>query len=292
MGDEVFHEGERRAQALAGFQLKGAPIRDFMPEQHRVFFQQLPILFLAAPDAQGWPVATALTGAPGFVTSPDAITLRVGARPAADDPAAAGLLVGAPVGLLGLDFATRRRNRANGVVSALTTDAFFVEVRQSFGNCPQYIQTRVPQQATGTPAAAEILSGIDPAAARSIAEADTFFIASRAPGEAGGFDMSHRGGMPGFVATEGDVLTIPDYRGNRYLNTFGNLVVDDRAGLLFADFATGDLLQVQGRAEIVWGEERVLRVHVTAAVRRRTFLTWRWRLDAFAPQLEAPERRG
>jgi hypothetical protein len=82
--------------------------------------------------------------------------------------------------------------------------------------------------------------------------------------------VSHRGGRPGFIGLAGDgALVIPDYMGNRFFNTLGNLVVNPRAGLLFLDFARGDLLQITGRTEIVWdgpqvqafkGAERLWRV--------------------------------
>jgi hypothetical protein len=104
------------------------------------------------------------------------------------------------------------------------------------------------------------LAGLDGLAAGLIGAADTFFIASSsgpAGGAQGGVDMSHRGGPAGFVEIDGDRLTIPDLRGNRYFNTFGNLVLDDRAGLLFVDFATGGLLHLQGRATLDWGEAGV-----------------------------------
>ena len=82
--------------------------------------------------------------------------------------------------------------------------------------------------------------------------------------------MSHRGGRPGFVGVQGDTLVIPDFRGNRFFNTLGNLLGDPRAGLLFIDFASGDILQLQGRATIDWhpegsgpaGAERLWRVEV------------------------------
>ena len=64
-----------------------AGIRDFMPEQHRSFFAALPYLLVAASDASGWPLATLLQGDPGFITSPDAGTLRIAALPGAIDPA-------------------------------------------------------------------------------------------------------------------------------------------------------------------------------------------------------------
>jgi hypothetical protein len=64
--------------------------------------------------------------------------------------------------------------------------------------------------------------------------------------------------MPGFISiAEDGALEIPDYRGNRYFNTLGNLLAYPRAGLAIPDFATGDLLQLTGSAEIVWDGPRV-----------------------------------
>jgi hypothetical protein len=105
-------------------------------------------------------------------------------------------------------------------------------------------------------------------------------------------DISHRGGKPGFVRVDDDVLTIPDFAGNRYFNTLGNLLLDPRAALLFPDFANGDVLHVQGRVEIVWdvaeterleGAERLWRVHVARAWRRRGALPLRWNLQRLSP---------
>jgi uncharacterized protein len=82
--------------------------------------------------------------------------------------------------------------------------------------------------------------------------------------------VSHRGGCPGFIRTAADgAIVIPDYHGNSFFNTLGNLTLHPRAGLLFIDFAIGDLLLLVGAAEIVWdsgevhelpGAERVWRV--------------------------------
>ncbi len=300
MDTDPFHLGEREAQALAGVQLPGAPIRSFMPDQHRVFFAQLPLLLTGIADKAGWPVATALAGLPGFVSSPDPRVLHIATVPDLADPATSGLRVGVPIGLLGIDLGTRRRNRANGTVTALDTDGITVGVLQSFGNCPQYIQTRDAKDAgePARPAAVECLAGLNQAAQAMVAGADTFFVASGSGGrggEAGGMDVSHRGGRPGFVRVDGDVLTTPDFRGNRYFNTLGNLLLDPRVGLLFMDFATGDLLQLQGRAEVVWdgdevrsfaGAERLWRVRVTAGWRRRTALPVRWTFRDYATTTE------
>jgi uncharacterized protein len=289
----AFHEDELRAQALAGQQRAGrVAIRPFMPDQHREFFALLPYLFVATLDADGWPMASVLTGPPGFVQSPDPATLGIGALPAPDDPAAPAFVAGAEVGLLGLDFTTRRRNRANGRLVAID-DGVTVAVSQSFGNCAQYIQTRTPSPRAAAGAPVERLDHLYDAARALIGASDTFFVASRSrPGiDEGGLDMSHRGGKPGFVGVTGDTLAIPDFRGNRFYNTLGNLLGDPRAGLLFIDFASGDILQLQGRATIDWhpegsgpdGAERLWRVDVTRAWRRRGAFPFAWRFGDYAP---------
>ena len=38
---------------------------------------------------------------------------------------------------------------------------------------------------------------------------------------------------------------MPDFRGNRYMNTLGNLLAEPRAALLFIDFDRGDVLHLQ-----------------------------------------------
>jgi predicted pyridoxine 5'-phosphate oxidase superfamily flavin-nucleotide-binding protein len=99
--ENPFHAGERAAQARAGVAARFAPIRNRMPDQHRLFFAALPFVLAATIDGEGWPVATILTGAPGFIASPDDATLRIKALPDDDDPAASWLRPGAPIGLLG-----------------------------------------------------------------------------------------------------------------------------------------------------------------------------------------------
>jgi uncharacterized protein len=283
-----FHIGERAAQARAGLTPPGSAIRDAMPDQHRLFFTALPFVLIGTADDAGWPLATMLTGAPGFVTSPDATTLRIGALPHPDDPSARWLQRGAPIAVLGIDLATRRRNRANGVITD-ADGALTVAVRESFGNCPQYIHIRAVEPFASSPHPTEVMEQLDTAARTAIASADTLFVASSG-GELG-VDISHRGGKPGFVRLDGDVLTIADYAGNRYFNTLGNLLLDPRAALLFPDFTTGDLLLVQGRVEIVWNipenervpsAERLWRLTVTRAWRRRDAIPLRWTLLAMS----------
>ncbi len=289
-----FHQDEFAAQTMAGQRAGRAAIRPFLPDQHREFFRLLPYLFTATLDATGWPVASVLSGPVGFAHSPDPLTLRVDALPSAGDPAAAGLAAGNRIGLLGLDLSTRRRNRANGIVAAIDGKGLTVAIEQSFGNCAQYIQTRTPAAHARTPLAVEALPGLDVSARRLIERADTLFVASRSRadiGESGGLDISHRGGRPGFVDVQGDTLVVPDFRGNRFFNTLGNLLGDARCALLFIDFATGDLLQLQGTATIDWavaagqpaGTQRSWRLLVERGWRRRDALPFDWTFGDYAP---------
>ncbi|MBX3498534.1 MAG: pyridoxamine 5'-phosphate oxidase family protein [Alphaproteobacteria bacterium] len=270
-----FHAGEREAQRRANVPTPHTQgIRPFMPEQHRDFFALLPCALIAARDRQGWPVPTMLAGLPGFISSPDPTTLRVSPVTDSHDPVRGLLTPGDGFGLLGIDFSTRRRNRANGRVAAADEGSLTLAVEQSFGNCPQYINLRdATWHGTAAPSLPEHFTGLDDAARALIGRADTFFVAS---GSESGLDISHRGGPRGLVQIEGDQLAIPDYRGNRFFNTLGNLLLDPRASLLFVDFERGDTLVVRGRVEIEWTAQRLWRLRVEDGWWRRGALPLRW----------------
>jgi len=310
--DAPFHAGELALQQLTGSaerlaQVGPRVIRDFMPQQHRDFFAQLPLLVAGARDAQGQPWASLVTGAPGFVHSPDERTLRIDAWPAPGDPLEGLLHPGAPVGLLGIEAHTRRRNRMNGEVRQADARGLLVAVGQSFGNCPKYIQAREARFEPQAPAPGEVEAGtlLDDEALRLVAGADTFFIASAHP-EAGagpdvarGVDVSHRGGRPGFVLAQPALLTVPDFVGNAFFNTLGNLRLDPRCGLLFIDYTGADALWVTARAELVLdgdevhrfeGAQRLLKLHVTGFRRRRGAYPLRWGAAQPAPELERTGR--
>ncbi|HYE40366.1 MAG TPA: pyridoxamine 5'-phosphate oxidase family protein [Ramlibacter sp.] len=290
-----WHAGEREMQARAGVaermeEIGARFLRDSMPEQHRQFFPLLPSLYVGALDEEGWPCASMLAGPPGFVHSPDPRLLRVEARGDGDN-----VRPGAPVALLGVQAHTRRRNRMNGTVVDCSDHGFSVRVGQSFGNCPKYIHAREllhDASAMAGPAAIEELGTLDAAALAQVTAADTFFIASGHPqagrldGPAAGVDVSHRGGPAGFVQVHGPgTLLVPDYVGNSFFNTLGNLRLEPRCGLLFVDPRTGVRLQVAARAEVLWegwdreafpGALRVLRLQVVRATRRTGGLPLRW----------------
>ncbi|WP_291730499.1 pyridoxamine 5'-phosphate oxidase family protein [Leisingera sp. F5] len=256
-----FHEGEQEMQRRAGKRdtmeaFARRVIRPCMPDQHREFYAQLPFLAAGAVDHQGWPWASLLSGPPGFAATPDAQHLHVSLSGGAQDPVRAAIRKGAPLGLLGIELHSRRRNRVNGRVIAAARNGFTLRVDQSFGNCPQYIQLRdlAPAEAQN-PAKPQRFDRFDGTHTALISDADMFFVASHVPAaerpEREGVDVSHRGGRPGFVRIDGNTLTIPDFPGNNHFNTLGNFLLNPRAGLAFTDFTTGSLLLLTGTVELL-----------------------------------------
>lgn len=257
-----WHEGEVRLQRSLGVaermsEVGPRVIHDHMPEQHRYFYPQLPFVVIGTVDAAGDAWATVRAGQPGFLRTPDPLTLRVTLPRDPTDPADAGLENSDSVGVLGIELRTKRRNRLNGAVHRRGKDTFDIDVAQAFGNCPKYVQTRdvvvVRNPATLSDIPPITSDGLDSGARDIVANADTFFIASYVgDGANRQVDVSHRGGKPGFVHIDDDgVLTVPDYRGNRFFNTLGNLLANPKAGLVFVDFTSGSLLQMTGDAEVI-----------------------------------------
>ncbi|HEX4448850.1 MAG TPA: pyridoxamine 5'-phosphate oxidase family protein [Polyangiaceae bacterium] len=316
MADSPFHAGEQAVQRHVGVRDKlesiGARnIRGFMPDQHREFIEELPFVILSAHDAALRPWASILVGQPGFAYSPDPQTLQIDALPGS--PTRATLAPGAPVGLLGIQLDSRRRNRVNGRVRRVDDAGFAIHVDQSFGNCPQYIQARTYAIVAEAARAPGLLvpegPALSPAAVALVERADTFFIASAARPDAhgetpaDGLDASHRGGKPGFVRAErveadGGAthtrLTWPEFRGNFYFNTLGNIAQNPRTGLLFVDFETGDCLSLTGESEIVWDApelahfaraERFVRFRVAEGTWQERALPLRWSAPSQAREL-------
>jgi predicted pyridoxine 5'-phosphate oxidase superfamily flavin-nucleotide-binding protein len=307
-----FHQGEQALQERLGVreaiaQLGDRLIRSFMPDQHRELFVKLPMILLGSVDAAGQPWASVLTGGKGFVTSSDPQHLEIHTLPQTHDPLHATLALGAPIGMLGIEPHTRRRNRMNGAVEALDANGFTLRVEQSFGNCPKYIQARraepVLRSAPLVAAQVHRTGQLDDAMARMVTAADTYFIASAylgAAGEAGrpyGVDISHRGGKPGFIRIDdANTLTAPDFAGNFFFNTLGNITLHPPAGLLIIDFSNGDLLHLAVDASIIWdpeqiklfaGAQRLVRYRIKQALRIEGAFPLRWSAPQLSPVLAA-----
>ncbi|MEM9785366.1 MAG: pyridoxamine 5'-phosphate oxidase family protein [Pseudomonadota bacterium] len=166
-------------------------------------------------------------------------------------------------------------------------------MRQSFGNCPQYIHERVWQRVAKTqPQQAIQSTALNAEQVARIAKADTLFIGTGHRGStdhpSNGFDASHRGGAPGFVAvTSPTHLRIPDYAGNNFFNSIGNLLENPRIGLVVVDFETGGLLHITGRARIDWEARdsndphamRIIDVAIEEVIDRPFALGLRWSMN-------------
>jgi uncharacterized protein len=304
--NQPFHAGERALQQRLGVaeRMLGVGqrvIRPFMPEQHRQFFAALPFVLVGAVDTLGRPWASILVRKPGFMHSPHDRQLNIAARAIPGDPIADGLRVGAPLGVLGIELQTRRRNRVNGRLLAVGDAGLSLAVEQAVGNCPQYIQGRDVEWARDAsdrrPRSTLQLTTLDADALRLISQADTLFVATLAPAAADeparGADVSHRGGRAGFVKIEDQrTLLVPDFAGNNMFMTLGNLQLNARAGVLFIDFERGDLLSLTGHTALVWdseelqafdGAERAWRFHLDEAFWLRDAVPLRWRFRDWSP---------
>ncbi len=235
----------------------------------------------ASVESNGRVWASLTTGPAGFIAPVDRTLLRLGIRPSPRDPLSGDLAARPELGLLVLDPRTRQRMRFNGR-GLLSPEGVFLLVEQAYGNCPKYVQRRrlEPDAEGGAAGPTRVGAVLDARQQEWVARADTLFIASFHP--QGGADASHRGGFPGFVRVLGpDLLAFADYPGNGMFNTLGNLVAYPRAGLLFVDFATGDLLQLAGRAEV--GGDFSVAFHVDAARETPGGSPLRFRLEEYSP---------
>ena len=305
-----FHSGEQEIQSRLGVreQIENVGqrfIRDYLPDDHRQFYPQLPMLLVGSIDTSGRPWASVLVGRPGFIQSPNPRTLEIRSQALFGDPLNENLAQGAQLGMLGIEYATRRRNRLNGTVSSVGEDGIEISVGQSFGNCPQYIQARDFEFLPGIDHPGEShplrrLHHLDDRAREIISRADHFYIAthlSAKPREVThGVDVSHRGGKPGFVRIDDDkTLTFPDFSGNYHFNTLGNILLNPVAGLLFIDFESGDLLYLTCSAEIIWdseecrafaGAERLVRFEIDEAILVERSMPVRWNFLEYSPSLD------
>lgn len=279
-----WHAGEVRLQEILGVDARMEEVgrkvlRDHIIEQHRLFYPQLPFAVLGTVDGDGNPWATLRANRPGFLFASDPHHLSVTLPRVKADPADAGMNDGDAIGLLGVELHTRRRNRLNGMIERRNETSFNIKVGHSFGNCPKYIHPRNLEAAPDVQGTIRSGIALSDDVRDFIARSDTFFIASyvdnAAPDRGREVDVSHRGGSPGFVKIDNQgALIIPDYAGNRFFNTLGNLLINPLAGLVFVDFTNGDMLQLTGTAEIIMGGAMVSQV--SGAERLLSFNPSRW----------------
>ena len=259
-------------------------VRPFMPDQQRDFFSSLPFLVVAARDDRGKMWSTLLFSADAqtvdsFITSPDPTHLIIHSHPLRGDALEDAMKPGSDLGILGIEFTTRRRNRVNGRLSDSVRGKGRLEIQvgQSFGNCPQYIKPRkwwsrsfddkqdecqVEKDSTVPRTSKRTSQYLSRDQVGYIQQAETIFVATGYRGEGEdprfGNDASHRGGSAGFLKVMDDwkTLLLPDYSGNNYFNTLGNLEMDPRMGITIPLYETGGMIQLTGTAIVDWDQAK------------------------------------
>ncbi|MFE1595979.1 pyridoxamine 5'-phosphate oxidase family protein [Nocardia sp. NPDC058705] len=290
----MFHSGERAVQQRMG-QAEvavrvGRSIRAEIPAVAASFLAEQPMVVLGAADPAGRLWAGPLTGPVGFVHAVGAATIDIDTRPDDADPLSVALAGDAAVGLIALQPQRRRRMRVNGT-SAMRDGGLRITTEQVYANCPKYISRRQIREVSALDSPGPVRRGaaLGATAVEMIGAADAFFIATAdADGHA---DASHRGGNPGFLQVLSPTrLRWPDYRGNSMFMTLGNLVVQPRCGLLVADWSSGALLQLTGRAELVWdsaaftaGAQCAVDFTVEEVIERPGALAVRWGPPELSP---------
>lgn len=305
-----FHEGEMAIHKKLGLpqereEMARRVIRHSMPDQHREFFNKLPFLVVGSADKKGNPWASILFGKPGFIDTPDAKTLDIKSMPNTGDPLLRNLESGTPQSYLGIEPSTFRRNRINVSIEDVSEDGITAKVDQSFGNCPKYINKRqfkflrAPDQPVHD-LETEAFNTYNDKTRQMIQTADTFFVASyiktQKDRETEGVDVNHRGGPPGFIQMEDDILTIPDYYGNFLFNTLGNFMLNPKAGLTFVDFESGDMMYLTGETNILWdddpivktlpGANRAWQFRLTEGIYIKQASPLQWEFEGYSPSFK------
>ncbi len=292
----MYHSGELAVQLRVGVQAEaeslakaigGAVVKPAM--QSFLASQRLAIASTIDSGNRVW--ASLITGEPGFLQGVAEQIVKVAID---SDELKENLRLTEELGLLVIDLATRRRLRLNGKAKLQGENKIYLQTQQVYFNCPQYIQKReINATLNRGKSSVDIGETLSPQQQQFIQQADTFFIASYHPQS--GADASHRGGHPGFVQVlQPNKLVFPDYAGNNMFNTLGNLVENPQAGLLFIDFATGDTLQLTGKAAIAWdsikalqfaGANRLVEFQIEKVKSLTSVTSFQWQFKEYSPYL-------
>ncbi|WP_367138555.1 pyridoxamine 5'-phosphate oxidase family protein [Saccharothrix sp. HUAS TT1] len=298
------HEGEQAVQRKAGEGRPGwgSPMFDGeIPDGFAEYMRAQRLIAIGGQDDRGAVWCTVLDGDPGFVDALDDRTIDIHALPPPGDPVREvfGSGPGKDIGMVVMSPETQRRVKVSGTARR-EGGKLVLRTEQVLGNCPKYLQGR---EVVG------VAPAVEPSAHRGreltayqrelVESADTFFIASSAPGH--GADANHRGGLPGFVTVTGPrSLTWPDYVGNSFYMTLGNMELQPRCGLVFRDWETGGTVQLTGTGRVNWSREpaerfpgalRTIDFEVEEVVQVDNATRLRWKLFGYSRfNPPAPER--
>ncbi|KAF7970058.1 hypothetical protein HWV62_25302 [Athelia sp. TMB] len=287
-----WHPGEQAVQALMNLPARVSitAVVNALPEQHQIFHSsRLQFIPVTTLDSLGRPWASILAPKDGgnkFIECQGQSSLTIHANVWDGDPILcnvtgyqnrAELSSGAPLlSAVGLEPSTRRRNKFSGFVSGVVLEgnalSLKVDITQALGLCPKYISVRtlVPYPTTAPRVVHHAFNmGDVERLPREIVDfvhsSDTAYLATsyvasprdeeKFPSHVG---TNHRGGRAGFVRVrpcDGRTLVLPNYAGNRLMNSLGNIHITPLAGLVFPSFDDGSILYVTGQAKTLYGPE-------------------------------------
>ncbi|KAK0556427.1 hypothetical protein OC846_001124 [Tilletia horrida] len=198
------------------------------------------------------------------------------------------------VAAVGVMLHNRRRNKLNGFCyqtervsdeEALMT----IGVDTTCGNCPKSLTETPPSSVIASDFLLAKGKPLPQSALDVIAQADIVFLGTRhtpkgrsdpaleghsdallmyrSSGDDARLGCNHRGGKPGFIRSYFDedrgrtCVVLPDYSGNRFMESVGNMVTDPVASLAIPRFSWegeskgSDVLHITGSVETLFGEE-------------------------------------
>ncbi len=253
-----YHQGELEVQKLAGVQAIASRvsrlIQNSLPIKALDYIRQQPMIWIGIEDENRDLWAFPLFGPPGFIQSErgEQIEINLKSNFCIPDQWHRNFKPGKFIGCLVIDLAARIRLRINGIIEKISDKKIWVNVQQAYENCPKYIRKRTIKEQSEYCTFQFISAGgtLTEQLIDMMNQSDTAFVASRGPD---GADVSHRGGMRGFIRYHlPNKILIPDYKGNSMFNTLGNFMENPLGGLTIADFNQGYFLQLSGTVKILF----------------------------------------
>ena len=280
-----WHDGEDEMHKLMNVPDHPYPNQTGLSAHAQRLLHLSSLLAIGTVDDEGRPWTTLLGGEPGFARSLGQSVVGVKAlADASHDPVLQVLLAQPRVSTpgeyetardfsaLGIHLASRDRVKLQGRLlggsrvgnesslntsqDAATEVQMALAIEGSLGNCPKYLNKKDIVLSVPQPDPLPAALPLPQPALDLLAKADTFFITSHQPSH---MSTNHRGGPPGFIRVKRNdpqsvILVYPEYSGNRFYQTLGNLILDPRAGIVVPDFDTGNVLYISGTTKIIVGK--------------------------------------
>jgi len=307
-----FHQGEIDTQERAGaseglVDSAQHAITNYLPEIHQMFLSKLPMVFIGAEDKQKNVWSSVLLSDVQLIDINDENNFTINSSFIDIDPLAKQLEEDSEIGLLGIEFETRRRNRISAKINQISDSSIGLMVKQCYGNCPKYIQRREGKiKAIKSKSESIRLVQFDDEISNFLLSVDSLFIASKHVDEKNdynrGLDSSHRGGVAGFIQVPDEkTILIPDYIGNNFFNTIGNISQNPKVGLQFLDFENHHRLMLTGTAQVIWaddeelpfaGVDRMIRFTLNHGYHLKNSLPYTWEFKGYSPFSQAYSKEG